>query len=744
MSEALAYEPQDDLEEEGPAPFDLMAAIQSPNIAEDLSPALLATIGDKVLEEYKIDEESRRKEGWDERYQTAMDLAMLVAKQKSFPWPGASNVKHPLLATAAIQFNARAYGALIDGPIPVKGSVKGSDRGIPQMGPDGQPQMDPQSGEPVWQVKPGAKRERADRIGAHMSYQIMEEMPGWEEDTDRLLIQNPIVGCSFRKSWFDPMKGCNRTEMVTAKDFVVNYWTKDLETCPRGTHVLTFYPHEVTERIRAKTWLDVDLGRPAEAANDDQAPYTFYEQFRLIDLDEDEYPEPYIVTVEKESGQVVRIVARFDERGVYGPDGKRAEIERSQVPGQPPIVKYWPETIARIEPERSFTKWPFIPAMDGSYYDIGFGMLLGSTVNSVNTVLNQLFDAGTLSNLGGGFIGEGISIKSGNMTRRPGEWKKAAVGNGGSLRENVVPFPTQDPSRVLLELLVFLIDGAKDLTATQDILGGDAGKGTLPVGTVSALIEQGLKTFTAIVKRLHRAFKDELGILYRLNARYLEPEAYFTFQDEEGVVAQDDYKLGDCDVVPVSDPNMATDMQRTTKAQATMEIAKEAGGDMRVAGLRALEAFRVDAPEEIFPKPQGPPPEDPALVKAKADAEMDDRRTQIEAAEAASNIAAQTVETEAKKLELAMMAPQFMAAIEQAIQAGIQRALQLVENGGQPPVQQGAVPGMDQPPGNPDVPGPPQGGAELPGGPMGAGPGDGPPPADQGAPMDGAFDPEMA
>lgn len=712
MSEAYALAPED----QGPAPFDLRAAINSPNIAFDLPESTLNAIGAKVLEEFKIDEDSRKKEGWDERYDNALKLAMLVAEAKSFPWPGASNVKHPLIATAAIQFNARAYGAVVDGPMPVKGAVRGSDRGQPMVGPDGQPV------EGQWQVKPGAKRERAERIGNHMSYQLMEEMPGWEEDTDRLLIQNPVVGCSFRKTRFDPMRGTNVSEMVTAKDFVVNYWTKDLRTCPRGTHVLTFYPHEVTERKRAKTWLDVDLGRPAEAANDDQAPYTFYEQFRLIDLDEDDYPEPYTVTVEKESGKVVRIVARFDERGLkMGDDG----------------------TVIRIEPEQSFTKWPFIPAMDGSFYDIGFGMLLGSTSNSINTVLNQLFDAGTLANMGGGFIGDGISIKSGNMSRRPGEWKKAAT-NGGNLRDNVVPFPTQEPSSVLFSLLGLLIDGAKDLTATQDILGGDAGKGTLPVGTVSALIEQGLKTFTAIVKRLHRAFKDELQILYRLNARYLEPEAYYTFQDQEGVVAQQDYAIGDCDVIPVSDPNMATDMQRTTKAQATLEVAGQAGGDMRVAGLRALEAFRVDAPEEIFPAPQGPPPPDPKVVEAKAKAMLDERRVDIEEQESAVNRAKTEAETELINAQLMAMGPDFKAAMEAYAREAVQHALEMVENGGKPAVQQGDVPGMGGPPPDAGVPGPPEGAEGPPGGPMGEGPGDGLPPTDQGPPFGGNGDDQLA
>jgi chaperonin GroES len=694
MSEAPTYEPEFDEEEPQAPAFDLMAAIQSPNLAADLDDVTLAQIGAKVLEEFKIDEDSRTE--WRLRYDAAMKLALQTVEAKNTPWPNASNVKFPLISTAAIQFNARAYPAVIDGPEVVKGSVKG------RPDPD--------------------KDARADRIGKHMSYQLLEEMDDWEEDTDRLLMQLPIVGCAFRKTWFDPLKGYNCSHLVSAADFVVNYWTKDLETCPRATHVLTFYPYEVQEKMRSGVWLTVDLGRPVDAANDDDAPHTFYEQHRLWDLDEDGYPEPYIVTVEKESGRVVRIVARFDERGVQqAEDGE----------------------IIRITPERCFTKYGFIPAPDGSFYDIGFGTLLNPLSGSINTALNQLFDAATLSNMGGGFIGGGVSLKSGNQAFRPGEWKK--VGDvAGNLRDSIVPLPLKEPSAVLYNLVMFLIDAAKDVTATQDILGGDAGKGTLPVGTVSALVEQGLKTFTAIVKRLHRALKKELAVLYRLNGRYLEPEVYFRFGDAEEYVSQEDYAADDMDVVPVSDPNMATDMQRMQQAQFVLEIAKTTGAiQPRKAAEVALTAARVPDVDGLL-GPEQPPAPDPAAIKAEADAEMDDRRTQIEAATAAADIAHKTTETEKLKAEIALMGPDMLAFVEQLVQSAVQQTLQMVENGGQPPqVRPEDLAGMAEPPLDPGVPGPPEGPEGLPGGPMGAGPGDEPNPAMQGPPDGGVIDPAL-
>jgi hypothetical protein len=289
-----------------------------------------------------------------------------------------------------------------------------------------------------------------------------------------------------------------------------------------------------------------------------------------------------------------------------------------------------------------------------------------------------------------------------------------------------------------MSVLGMLIESAKDVTATQDILGGDAGRGTMPVGTVSALIEQGLKTFTAIVKRIHRALKKELKILYRLNGRYLEPEVYFTFQDQEGVVAQQDYAEGDMDVIPMSDPNMATDMQRMQQAQFKLEVAKQAGGNVPAAGKSALRAARVapDEIEEIFPEQKGPPPPDPKAVEAAAKADNAAKQTEIDRARAISDIAYKNAQTEELEAQIAAFGPDAMAIYEQAMRGAIQNALAMVENGGNPaPVQQqGPVPGVAGPPADGPVPPVPGGPAGGPDGAMGPGPGDEPGFPGQGGP----------
>lgn len=662
----------------------IQSATRSANLAFDLDDTILAEMGEKVCEEYEVDLTSRKEAQYEERVERAVKLAAMAQEAKNTPWENASNVKYPLVIQAAIQFNARSYPAVIDGPQVVKGAVRGAPS------PE--------------------KADRADRVGKHMSWQVLDEEEEWEEDTDSLLLRLSIVGTLVRKTYFDPAMGRNCSVVLGPDEFVVNYRAKrDLSLVPRATHVLTFYPHEIIEKRRAGLWRDVDLGQPENAANDDAAPHTFLEQHRLWDLDEDGYPEPYIVTVHKESRTVVRVVARWYDEDV-------------QINDKGQVIK--------IRPYECFTKYGFVPSPDGSFYDIGFGTLLGSTSDTINTVLNQLLDAATLANLQGGFIGEGVSVKSGALRFRPGEWKKAQT-TGGNLRENIVPLPTKEPSAVLYNLMVFLIESSKELTATQEILTGDAGKASMPVGTTLALIEQGLKTFTAIVKRIHRALKREMRIRFRLNAQYLQPEAYFTFQDQPLQVIREDYAQGDLNIVPVTDPSMATDMQRMGRAQFMMGLA---GPDMDNTEIKkfAMETAGIQDPDRFLPKgPPSPPPE--LLVKQK-ELELKEREVAVKENTAAADIEKKIAEATATNLQNFMASPQFAEMLSQAVRMGAQQALELVSNGQPAQVQQPAgIPGMEGPPADGELPPIPGGSAPAVDAPMGGGG-----PDDVGSPGPGA------
>lgn len=590
--------------------------IRADNICDLLTDDKITAIGQTVIVEYQMDVESRKSSGWLDRTETAMDLAMQVRQAKNYPWPNASNVKYPLLTTAAIQFNARAYPAIVDGGKVVKGKVFG------------QPSEE--------------KQARADRIAAHMSYQLIEEMPGWEEDTDRMLLMLPIVGCMFRKTWFDPVMKVNRSEAIGPLAFVANYMAKSIEACPRYSQVLSdIYPHQIVEKQRAGLWRNVDFGMPENANGDELAPLTFIEQHRLLDLDEDGYPEPYIVTAHEQSGQVARIVARYDADGVKL--NARGEVER-------------------IEPVSYFTKYSFIPSPDGSFYDIGFGQLLDSLNGNINTILNQLNDAGHLANTQGGFIGGGVSIKSGNMRFQPGEWKKVQI-DGGQLRDGVLPLPAKEPSSVLFNLLNMLIEAARDITSTKDILTGETQGSNQAVGTTLATIEQGLKVFTAIYKRIHRALKQELAKLRRLNRLFLEDEAYFNFQDIDGVVGRADYADEDMDVLPVSDPTVVSDMQRLGRAQYLMQFRGDPGIVQPELNKRLLEAASVSDVKALLVPPPDPSQAapDPAIMLETAKLEQRQQEIGLKVEEQA----AKTVEAKAKVLLLKAQTMAALVAIEQ-------------------------------------------------------------------------------
>lgn len=658
--------------------FDLIANIQSPNLAFDIDEEEIARIGRKVVEEYEIDLQSRKDAGWDALNDAAIKLAMQVKEEKTFPWVGAANIKYPLITTAAIQFAARAYPAIVDGWNVVKGKVLG---------------------EPTEE-----KRDRAERIGQHMSWQLLEEMEEWEADTDQMLHVLPITGCMVRKTWFDPVYGRNRSEIIFPDKIVVNYFAKD--GCARITQVVEYAPHEVLERVRSEVWAPITLEEHA----DSNEPECFLEQHRLWDLDGDDFPEPYIVTVHRDTAKVVRIVARYDEAGVtFGPDGK---------------------TVVAIKPVEYFTKYEFIPSLDGSWYPIGFGTLLNSLNETINATVNQLLDAGTLSNTQGGFIGSGVALRSGNASFKPGEWKKVPV-DGPSLKDNIVPLPVREPSAVLFSLLGMMIEAAKDITATKDILTGETQQSNQPVGTTLAMIEQGLKVFSAIYKRIHRSLKRELQQLARLNRLYLTDQAYFNFHDVEGVVARAEYEIADVGVIPVSDPTVVTDMQRIGRAQFLLATFRgDPTIDQRELNQRVLEAASIPDIKTLMPEPEGPPPPTPEMVEAMADAEAKDRELGIKERESAADIANTLADAEAKTIQSIMTNPMLFELVQQIVRQQEADGQAPVRGMGGQPADQGGLPGPAEAAGGPVQP-MGGGGIPIPGG------------ADQGEDIGGVGQPQF-
>lgn len=572
----------------------LALIVDAGNVADLLSDEKLATLGDIVCREYQIDEDSRK--DWRLLHGEALKLAQQVAEAKNYPWPNAANVKYPLLTTAAIQFAARAYPAIVNGPQVVKAKVVGKDE-------DGQ------------------KKARGERVADHMSYQLVDEMTEWEEDTDKLLHVLPIAGLAYRKTYRDPMLGRNRSELCTPDRIAINDNAKDIDTVPRITQICDYYPFEVREKVKGGAWREIDLEVKSEDTED---PHVFLEQHRLYDLDGDGYPEPYICTVHRDQRKVVRIEPNFEPEDV--------------IPNEAGEV-------VRIERRKFFTKFSFIPNPSGGFHDIGFGMLLRPINETINTVINQLLDAGHLATVGGGFIGSGGRLKGGTLRFRPGEWKKVDV-SGVSLRENLVPLPAKEPSPVLFQLLGLLIEAAKDISAVNDVMTGEGqGRNASPTTTL-ALIEQGMQVFSAIYKRVFRALKSEYGKLYHLNRLWIEEDEYFTVLDDQKSVQKDDYAEGDFDIVPVADPNVVTNMQKLARAEFLFQFRDDPYFEPLALRQRLLEAAGIkDVEDVILPEP---PPNPMAMLEAD---KMDIEKRELALREVEINLGAMKTMAEIDKLK---------------------------------------------------------------------------------------------
>ena len=537
----------------------------------------LSSLGFRLMDEINLDLTSRL--DWEERNEKASKLALQVVERKTFPWPGASNVKFPLITIAAMQYHSRAYPALISNNEVVKCKVYGKD-------------------------DDGEMHKRADRISRHMTYQVMEEDEGWEENTDKTLLVQAIAGTAIKKSYFDPVKGHNVSELVLPNDFVVNYYTKSIAESPRVSHRILLSSNDLHERQVRGVFLKVeDEVQPSlpnvsmltqakedaqgvrQQSGDPDTPYEFFETHFWHDFDEDGYKEPYIAYIRRDTGKIYRIVARYFEDSIEYHNGE----------------------IIRIKPEQYFTKYGFVPSPDGGFYDLGFGVLLGPTNDSVNTIVNQLIDAGTMSVTGGGFLGRGVKIKGGDYTFKPHEWKRVDS-TGDDLRANIFPLPIREPNGVSFQLLQLLINYGERIAGATDMMTGVSPGQNTPAETSRNVVEQGMKVFNGIYKRTWRAMKEEFQKLYRLNQLYLPSEPVeFEYNNELQFVLPDDYSMDMKLVKPAADPNVVSDSQRQMQAQAVLQLAQSSGGfNMYEVQKRYLDALKVNAIDQILPDPKGP------------------------------------------------------------------------------------------------------------------------------------------
>lgn len=549
------------------------------NVARLLSDEELAEIGNSLGEQIEMDENSRS--DWLERNERWLRLAEQVTEPKNFPWPNASNVKFPLLNVAAIQFHARSFPALLGNRELVK------TRRVGDYTPD--------------------KAARGQRVGTFMSYQCIDGMESWMDEMDRMLFLLPIVGLVYKKSFYSIANEMIRSDVVNARDVIVNYHATDFNRA-RVTHRIWQDINEITEYINADIYLDADLSTPVQkqvpgirdeaqglnspGIQDDLAPYEIYESHCWWDLDDDGYKEPYIITLERSTRKVLRIVARWRNGAIKKRSNGR---------------------VIKIKPINFFTQYKFIPDPESKIYALGFGSLLGPTNEAVNTLINQLIDAGTLSTLGGGFLSRGVRTKGGAIRFTPGEWKQLQT-TSEDLRKGIMPLPIREPSLVLFQLLGLLIDSGRDLSSVQDVMVGRNPGQNQPYATTEAVVEQGLKVFNGIYKRVYRALTEEFKKIYTLNYLYVSNEQYQNILDNPDADILKDFETISIDIVPTAEPDMVAEAQKIMRAHGLFEKI-QAGLRINVdeATRLILEAEGYENIEALMNVP--PPQPDPEQVR---------------------------------------------------------------------------------------------------------------------------------
>ncbi len=645
----MAYDsmtpPTDEVAEGEPAPkakkqgFTIKDLPNEINIAELLDEERLTSIGTLVWDEYDIDKKSRAEK--EEEWAKSADAFSMKAEVKNFPFDKASNVKFPALLSSAIQYAARAMPAVIhDGKV-AKGKVVGRDV-VPVMDEMGQPAIDEATGQP--QQREGGKQEQADRVGAYLNYQLLDKDTAWAEETDQGLHVQPVFGGFFKKLYRDPVYG-NRSEIVDVRNFICNVAYPSLDRAPRFTQRFDLYPNEIKERKLDGRYLDIELTwQPPSAsssgnttdrdkdknkepdAQDKSAPHEFLEQHRLLDLDEDGYMEPYIVTLHVPTKNVVRIVTAYDERDI--------------------VLNEQTNVLTRIKRRPCFVKYGFIPDPDGGIYDIGFGKLLMHPVEIMNSIINQLIDAGTLQNAGGGFIGKEFRLKSGELMMSPGKFKQVPFA-GNDIRTAIYHMEHPGPSPVLFQMLGFLTEQIDNITSTAQVLTGEA-PANQPATTTLALIEQGLKVFTGIIGRTLRSLGQELKVMYDLNSRYMPQDEveYFNVGDDENWILGKDFSPTSNDVTPVADATVVTDMQRMARAEMMMMFRGDPMVDQKELYKRFLEAGGISSDGLLLEEPPPPPIEPKDQLAREKFEQIDLKQAELDGALKQTQIAKGLIEVE--------------------------------------------------------------------------------------------------
>tara|TARA_R100000458_G_scaffold41365_1_gene39036 strand:- start:173 stop:2656 length:2484 start_codon:yes stop_codon:yes gene_type:complete len=553
------------------------------NLAEALDDATLGELSSELRASFEDDQESRSE--WENTYTKGLDLLGIQYDDRTEPFEGASGVTHPLISESVTQFQAQSYKELLPSGGPVKTQLLGEKT----------PEREAQAG----------------RIKEFMNYQITEVMEEFDPDTDQMLFYLPLSGSTFKKVYFDATKQRAVSKFIPAQDLVVPYSASDVQTASRVTHVLRMDENELRKLQLGGIYRDLDLSSGDEDTTSvedkvselEGVSKSYSEDTHTIlechaDLDIEGFEDmgmdgqptglklPYIVTLHKDSGEVLAIRRNYAEGD---------QLKKKQ---------------------QYFVHYKFMPGL--GFYGSGLIHMLGGLGRAATSILRQLIDAGTLANLPAGFKARGVRVRNDDEPLQPGEFRDIDA-PGGNIRDAIIPLPYKEPSGTLATLLASLVDSGRRFVSIADAKMSEGNKQNAPVGTTVALLERGMKVMSAIHKRLHYAQKTEFRLLARIFAENLPPLYPYEVAGAEQQIKATDFDAR-VDVLPVSDPNIFSMAQRVTLAQTQLQLAQSNPQihNLHTAYRRMYQALEVQNIEEILPPPPQPQPTDPAIENARA------------------------------------------------------------------------------------------------------------------------------
>ena len=539
------------------------------NLAEIMDDDELRTLAVDLVGKFDSDKNSRG--DWEQTYEQGLDQLGLEIEERTTPWSGACGVFHPMLSEAVVRFQSQTIQEIM----PAKGPVKTQ----------------------CWGLQTQERLDQAKRVQEYMNYQLLEVMTEYRSETEKLLFSLPLAGSAFRKIYYDPSLGRPTSMFVPAEDFVVAYNEADLEQAERYTHVMNRSTNQIKKLQVSGFYRDVELqtgfiqDNPitdkyndiggVKPSYDKEDRHQLLEMHTDVDLvgfeDDDGVALPYVITIDKSSDTILSIYRNWSED-----DEHRAK-------------------------KQHFVHYGYVPGI--GFYNLGLIHMIGGLAKSATSLLRQLVDAGTLSNLPGGLKTRGLRIKGDDTPIMPGEFRDVDV-PGGVIRDNITFLPYKEPSSVLFQLLGNIVEEGRRFASMADLKVADMNQDA-PVGTTLAIMERAMKVQSAIQARIHASLKQEYKILARIIADYTEPDYPYETDAGEGIKAEDfDDRI---DVVPVSDPNASSMAQRIMQYQAALQLAQQAPNmyDLPLLHRQMMELIGIPNADKVVPMPDEVPVKDP-------------------------------------------------------------------------------------------------------------------------------------